>query len=355
MKVGIYHFGNWDIAFKGLFRKLGVPFAIPPKPNKQTLDFGEKHCPEFSCTPFKIMLGDYKAALEMGATHLLGLSPRTIRTCQLANFAMAHKNILEGQGYKFKILHREDLKLKNMKKFIKTMNKDITTTKIIQGVVLFLHKVANIELLEDIYGKVHITEGEQKAKKLWQQTLNTIDHEQGIRKQRELRNKLYTRSIKLNKKIQDHVKICLTGDIYTVNDTMSTRDIVEKLLKRKIHVLKAARHSDILSERFLKSEKIPKKEQVKIFNTFMEREFGGFTYCSISNAIESAKKNYDGIIQVYPFTCAPETVVKNVLPIISEKYKTPCLSIAIGEQTGDAGFDTRLEAFIDLIELNRGK
>ena len=242
-----------------------------------------------------------------------------------------------------------------MKKIIKKVNKDITTAQIIKAVILYLFKIGNMELLEDIYSKIYLTEGKEKAKKLWQQTLNTIDHEQTINKQRTLRNKLYERSKTLNKKTKDFMKICLTGDIYTINDTLSNKDLVEKLLKRGILPLRAARTSDILSERFLKSEKIPLKEQVKIFNTFMQREFGGFSFCSIANAINCAEQDYNGIIQVYPFTCAPETIVKNVLPKISKKYQIPTLAIAIGEQTGDAGFDTRLEAFIDLLEFNRGK
>jgi predicted nucleotide-binding protein (sugar kinase/HSP70/actin superfamily) len=56
---------------------------------------------------------------------------------------------------------------------------------------------------------------------------------------------------------------------------------------------------------------------------------------------------------VAPFTCIPEIVAKSILPRVSQDFRIPVLSLTIDEQTGRAGVETRLEAFIDLLRERR--
>ncbi|MCF2140733.1 MAG: hypothetical protein K9W44_11820 [Candidatus Lokiarchaeota archaeon] len=56
---------------------------------------------------------------------------------------------------------------------------------------------------------------------------------------------------------------------------------------------------------------------------------------------------------MYPFTCLPHIASKNILPQISHLYDIPVLSLVVDEQTGEAGFQTRLEAFVDLLARKR--
>lgn len=49
----------------------------------------------------------------------------------------------------------------------------------------------------------------------------------------------------------------------------------------------------------------------------------------------------------------PEIVAKAILPTISREKDFPIMSLVVDEMTGEAGFVTRIEAFIDLLERRR--
>ena len=80
---------------------------------------------------------------------------------------------------------------------------------------------------------------------------------------------------------------------------------------------------------------------------------GGHAQETIGNTVIYANKNYDGVIQIYPLTCMPEIVAESILPSIERDLGFPILTLIIDELTGEAGYMTRVEAFIDLLEKRR--
>jgi hypothetical protein len=49
----------------------------------------------------------------------------------------------------------------------------------------------------------------------------------------------------------------------------------------------------------------------------------------------------------------PEIVAHNIFPEVSKNYGIPVLNIYVDEQTGEAGINTRLEAFLELLQARR--
>jgi predicted nucleotide-binding protein (sugar kinase/HSP70/actin superfamily) len=49
----------------------------------------------------------------------------------------------------------------------------------------------------------------------------------------------------------------------------------------------------------------------------------------------------------------PEIVSKSILPTISKDKNFPILTLIVDEMTGEAGYITRLEAFLDLLERRK--
>jgi predicted nucleotide-binding protein (sugar kinase/HSP70/actin superfamily) len=49
----------------------------------------------------------------------------------------------------------------------------------------------------------------------------------------------------------------------------------------------------------------------------------------------------------------PEIVAQSILPAISEKEGIPCMTMWFDEQSGQAGVNTRLEAFIDMVRRQK--
>jgi len=57
----------------------------------------------------------------------------------------------------------------------------------------------------------------------------------------------------------------------------------------------------------------------------------------------------DGVIQISSFACGCDAVLKEFVEKIFKENKIPFLYLIIDEHTGEAGFQTRLEAFMDTI------
>ncbi|NHJ05951.1 MAG: hypothetical protein EAX90_14080 [Candidatus Heimdallarchaeota archaeon] len=55
------------------------------------------------------------------------------------------------------------------------------------------------------------------------------------------------------------------------------------------------------------------------------------------------------------FPDLPEIIARNIIPQISKKFDIPVLSLVVDELTGEAGYQTRIEAFISLLERKRMK
>jgi len=49
----------------------------------------------------------------------------------------------------------------------------------------------------------------------------------------------------------------------------------------------------------------------------------------------------------------PELSAQTIIPSISGDYGMPVLPLVVDEQTGEAGFQTILEAFIDMLKIKR--
>jgi predicted nucleotide-binding protein (sugar kinase/HSP70/actin superfamily) len=82
-------------------------------------------------------------------------------------------------------------------------------------------------------------------------------------------------------------------------------------------------------------------------------DVGGHGVQTVGNAILSAKAGFDGIIQIYPFTCMPEIIAQCALTKFKKKYKVPVMTLILDEMTGEAGYMTRLEAFVDMLRIKR--
>ena len=57
----------------------------------------------------------------------------------------------------------------------------------------------------------------------------------------------------------------------------------------------------------------------------------------------------DGMITVTAFGCGPDSLMVERITRKAKRFNKPLLNLTIDEQTGEAGFITRLEAFVDML------
>ena len=88
-------------------------------------------------------------------------------------------------------------------------------------------------------------------------------------------------------------------------------------------------------------------------SSYLLRDIGGDALESVSDVAYANERGIDGIIHVSPFTCMPEIMAQNIFPTMREDCEIPILSLILDEQTGRAGYITRLEAFVDLMKRRK--
>jgi predicted nucleotide-binding protein (sugar kinase/HSP70/actin superfamily) len=57
----------------------------------------------------------------------------------------------------------------------------------------------------------------------------------------------------------------------------------------------------------------------------------------------------DGVITITAFGCGPDSLMVERITRKAKQFNKPLLNLTIDEQTGEAGFVTRLEAFVDML------
>jgi predicted nucleotide-binding protein (sugar kinase/HSP70/actin superfamily) len=86
---------------------------------------------------------------------------------------------------------------------------------------------------------------------------------------------------------------------------------------------------------------------------YISHNIGGHTRETVGHAVLHAQQGYDGVIQLYPLGCMPEIVAQSILVQVSKDYDIPILTLITDEMTGEAGYMTRVEAFVDLLQKRR--
>jgi len=354
MKFAIYQVGDSAIATNAFARKIGIDLVTLPYPNKDTISTGILYAPEFSCFPFKVLLGSLMHALNNGAEVFILLKSTTVAACQLADFGMAQKYILEKTGKKFSIITLESVNPGDIVKKFSVYAKNVNLKNVTEGLIAAAQKLSLMEELETFYRQVYLSTNKKKAELFKNKWMKTIDKTDALVDLFMLSKKMYGDFRKYPSiDMKNILKIAVIGDIYTINEPFINNNIFERLCDLGVYSEKGISLNAFAGIKFgLDPEDIMLNNEVK---NYLRHNIGAFAQDTIKSAINYAEKKYDGIIHIYPFSCMPESTVRNILPKVSSDYNIPILYLPIDEQTGDAGFTTRIEAFVDLLAIRKSK
>ena len=131
------------------------------------------------------------------------------------------------------------------------------------------------------------------------------------------------------------INVALAGHPYNIYDSYINMNIVKKLNSLGVGVI-----TEEFTDNEIKNYQI-KKLYKKPFWTFTRNNFGFAVNASEINTV-------DGIIYISSFNCGIDSVTVELIK--HEINDFPFLILKIDEQTGEAGLDTRIEAFADLLE-----
>ena len=151
----------------------------------------------------------------------------------------------------------------------------------------------------------------------------------------------------------------LLGEFFVLLDPYVNQDIEKTLGEMGIEVQRQIWFSDwlegVLKPSFLNKKESHRARCVRYAEKYMKRAIGGECIETIGDTVYAARNNVDGVIHIMPFSCMPEIVSQNILSKVSKEEDIPVLTLVLDEQTGKAGYITRIEAFIDLIKRKQMK
>lgn len=364
MKVTFPHMGNVWIIIKTLFEMLNVEVVVPPLTSKKTLDLGTKISPESACLPLKINLGNYIEAATEGADTIAitgGIGP-----CRFGYYGELQRQILKDAGYSYEvvILEPPDGSIPGLLKRIRYLAGNHNSWgRIMKAIYFAYQKSVAIDRVEDlIHAARPRLENKLETELLYQKALDSLVSAmsyQGLEEvvrsvQQEIAERqsaeIYPAGPGLS---ADPLRIGIVGEIYTILDPFSSADIEKQLGFLGAEVDRSIYLSGWVGKHIfqgLAKGYRSMKPYPRLAKPYLAHFVGGHGQESVGSAVRFAQKGFDGIIQLLPLTCMPEIVAAGILPRVQEAYNIPVMTLTVDEHTGRAGIQTRLEAFVDLLE-----
>ncbi|NLY11911.1 MAG: CoA protein activase [Firmicutes bacterium] len=353
MKVTVPHMGNLYIAIEALIYEMGHDPIIPPPCSKKTLDLGTKYSPESVCLPMKLNIGNFLEAVELGAEVIImagGNGP-----CRLGYYAPVQMAILEELGQSVEMIVLEPPK-GNLRHLISQLSRLFAKKgfrSFIKGCQIAWEKLKAVEELER--AAFWVRPREKRKGEVGRQlhlALNNLRTAALLKDIKRVKNEQIAEILSLAELNIEPLKIGIVGEIYTVLEPFVNLKLEERLGNLGVEVERTIWLEDWVKKHlFLASLNLYNgSDLVKKTEGYLRGFVGGHGLESVAVTIMFAEKNIDGVIHILPFTCMPEIVAQSVLPNVSRDYDLPVMSLVVDEHTGEAGFQTRLEAFVDLLE-----
>ena len=355
MKISFPYMGTSHIAISFLMENLGHEVIYPPTPTKKTLSLGVQHSPEFACLPFKILMGTYLEAVEAGADTLTtsgGHGP-----CRAGYYGELHKRILHDLGHPIEMIVLEP-PLQAPLKFYKSVTRLVRPTSSWSNFYrVFRIGWEKLRALDDLEATLHelrpLAISKSQITASYEEGLVMIQGTKTVAQVLEAKEAALQimRQTPINESFQP-LKIGIIGEIYVVLEPFANHDIEKILGEMGVYV-----HRSIFLTNWTRDNAITNREfDVRAAAVpYLDQLVGGHGQNSIGETVRYAEHGFDGVIQLAPFTCIPEIVAKSIMPTISKDKGIPVLTLFLDEQTGRAGVETRLEAFLDLLRQKRIK
>jgi predicted nucleotide-binding protein (sugar kinase/HSP70/actin superfamily) len=358
LKVSFPHIGNSYIPFRVLLTELGLEPVVPPPISPRTIALGAKMAPEFACLPFKVNLGNYLEALEQGADLLLmagGIGP-----CRFGFYGEVQREILRDAGYQvdFLVLEAPKTHPRELWEKIKRYMPHHKITDLSRALYLAWLKADALDQFDRIANQVRAVEqGAGSVNRLQNRYYHQIDQVSLATAIKQACRQGIAELLALPVRSGQPLKIVLVGEIYMVLEPQVNFEIEKILGALGVTVERTIYFTDWVHDQLVGSIFNPnwRKSMFRLARPYLNNFVGGHGLETVAHTVSAAQEQAHGVIQLAPFTCMPEIVAMQALPAVSRDLNIPVLSLIIDEHAAEAGIQTRLEAFVDLLAYRRSR
>ncbi|MBU3155945.1 acyl-CoA dehydratase activase-related protein [Clostridium estertheticum] len=358
MKITFPHFGNTHLAAKALFDGLGIECIIAPFNSSAALELGSTFSPEEMCLPYKIMMGNYLQSIKLGADTIL--LPGSCGPCRFGEYCELQINALKKMGHNLTFIVVDSPFDIGKNEFLNRLSKISNNSKEGKLQKIKALKVAYTvnELIDKIESKVHYLTGFEVNKGQFKNLLkectinaaNALSPPQMVSILKEYNNKID--NVPINKD-KTPIKIAIIGEIYTIIEPFANLYIEDKLMDYGVSTKRKLTPTWWIKNALLSPFKLNSIDIRKASKEYLPYYIGGHARECVGEMLLAEKESFDGAIQIFPMGCMPEIVSKAILTKISSDKDFPIMTLIVDEMTGEAGYITRIEAFVDMLERRK--
>jgi len=294
------------------FENLDVEVITSPLTNRKILDEGAKNIVDEACLPLKVYFGHVNY-LKDKVDYIF--APRIV-SVEKKEFTCP------------KFMGIPDMLVSNMEKLPPIIGPTIDLTKQDKNLWKQIWEVGTL-----------LDKNPLQVTWAWQKGIRELKKYNYQWQKREIPPELNITSQNIKK---GTLNIAVLGHEYILYDPYISMNLLEKLGKLNIKVYTI----EMLPQNILNSET----------KDFPKRLFWNFAKNSLGTAFYFNKNpQIDGFILISSFGCGPDSMISSM---ISHNLKgdtnKPILNLTIDEHTGEAGLNTRIEAFYDLLTRRVG-
>ncbi len=379
MKVTFPHMGNLWIVVKTILEDLGLEVVVPPRPSRRSLDIGVRHSPEFACFPLKLNIGDFIGAIERGADTILmagGVGP-----CRFGHYAQVEAQVLRDLGYDVEMIVLEPPRghFSELWADIQRLTGRQPLSRLWRALRYGWEKLKALDELDRALAWARPREpvGGRAATAHWDAVAG-VERADGMAATRRALAEGVTRVVEAAGtgrtggesgppragggvgRAAGPLRVGLVGEIFMVAEPFANQELERRLGELGVEVTRPVYLSDWVRANLLPGFTQPaRRRQVgevkRAARPYLGHFVGGEGLESVGEAVLFDRYGYDGVVHVAPFTCMPEIVAASLLPEVRQDLGLPILSLFLDEHTGEAGLQTRVEAFVDLLDRRRAE
>lgn len=319
MQVGIPRamsfYANYPFLF-GFFTDLGIEIVLSDKTTKKTLANGASLVVSETCLPVKVFIGHVLNLLDKGVDNIFipsfqSIAPKIYNCSKIRGLPDLIRNVVKRD---FTIIEA-------------TLDKSAKN----QGFYEFLEETAAHFGITD---KKRIKKASKTGWRVYNNfqvmTSSGMDYKQAMNY--ALQGKVF-----IPKEDKEYpISVALVSHSYNIYDERTSMKIFDKLKDMDVKVYSALQ--------------LTKEQMDEGVNVLGQTIYWANEHEMTGCAGHYLKDNkIDGLITLTAFGCGPDSLMIERITRKSKQFNKPLLNLTIDEHTGEAGFITRLEAFVDML------
>ena len=313
---GMSFYNNYPFWY-GFFTALGIKIVLSDPTTKQTMSDGSALVVTETCLPIKIYLG-----------HILNL----INKKGVKNIFVPSIQSIAPKIYNCsKIRGLPDLVRNVIKADVNIIEPTLDKSAKNQGLYRFLEESVKS------FGITDSNKIKEASKKGWQVYNNfLVMMRSGMSYKKAINYALQGKIFIENSQKSAPINVALISHGYNIYDERASMKIFDKLENMDVKVYTSLMLTD--------------EQMSEGIATLGQKRYWANEHEMTGTAGHYLKDNkIDGIISINAFGCGPDSLMVDRITRKAKEFGKPILILTIDEQTGEAGFITRLEAFIDML------